>query len=226
MRVSGKQKCPNCRHDWAEMDVRTFPGLEALAPALLLDQDEEDDVGKKKSMHDCCEKHSMPYGFWAVELKEFFCRKCTKENRHADIELIEEAVLQIKAALAFEVPEAKIKIGKDLVLLDGMHGTFIKKRNCVKTILQEIMTLNNDLKQAIEEIVVFKSQVLKNATYTEKMLSKIEDIQSPADLTMAMECKSTLKRFMAPLSFPATNLLQTLLCNIVCCYVVSYLAFA
>jgi ribosomal protein L16 Arg81 hydroxylase len=197
--------------------------MEALGAALQPVMGDEEEMPKKKGLFDRCEKHSMPYDYWVTGTTEFFCRKCAKENRQVDIELIEEAIPQVKEALAAQIPNAMKKVESDLESFDENHKRLVMNRNNIQNFMKAVQTLDDKFKQEIKQNAASKAKVLESASELTKLRSKVDKIATPADLQVVGEMNSTVKKVAAHSSVPTSDLPLSLLSNIACSYVVSWL---
>lgn len=199
-----------------------LPGMEAFAATTQADQKDEGDIAKRKGQFEKCEKHSRPFEYWVKDIHEFYCVKCATENPPIELELVEDALLQIKAALEAKIPIAEKKVQEDMEALDERHAELVGHRNSIRKFIKALEALDGNLNREIEEVAGTRSEALDTVAELRDMKRKLAAFKTTSDLHVAVECKSTLKRAAVPSTIPTSDLPRTLLCNIAHSYVVSW----
>lgn len=222
LRARGENKCPRCRQNWADMDVRALPLMGALVAALDRDlEEEEEDLGKKKKVDGFCKKHSLPFDFWVTEEKDFYCKKCAAKRINVTLELIDDAIPDIKATLGKEAQDAGKKVKADLKLLDNFNTKLEDSWSNVRKFKELIDALDDKFKDSAIETKSIKSALTKSLKLIEKVEEKAATITTEADVDVVVESRAALLRCTGPSIFPSSDLPETLLCNIANSYMVS-----
>lgn len=178
-------------------------------------------VKTREKGDDLCKKHELTYIFWSKENKDFLCKKCVVENRCNKLELIDDAIPQIKTDLSERVAVAAYKIEKDFHELDMTNAELNDKLRLVQEFKKEVEKLEREIGDCIKRIKHLKAANLNASVIREEVEERIQKINSDLDIFTILDSRSTLTHISEPFECHYQEVSKTLLCNIACSYMVS-----
>lgn len=207
---SGRHKCPNCRADWAQLELSAIAGLKCQACATGREVQE---VSKEKAC--LCKSHNLPFVYWYDERKVFYCNQCVVEEVPVKLVLIDAAIPLIAADIAEKVDVATEQSKKDVKKLQNVIEE-VKEKIANTTLFQaSLESTKNYLENMLSDLESTISERSNVTTVTEKLKKDCLEFKSEADLGIVVDAKATLDELIQPSVLPLMDESKLAMCNIV-----------